>query len=97
MLEKSIERRLVDGVKSVGGKAYKFISPGSPGAPDRIVVLPGGVVMFVELKTKNGKLSAYQEMRIAELRNLNVDVYVLNGKAEVDWFLGVVKEKCRGL
>ena len=43
MLEKDIERKLVAGVKRAGGKAYKFVSPGNVGVPDRIVIWPNGV------------------------------------------------------
>lgn len=50
MRESDIERRLVQGVKKLGGRAYKFVSPGNVGVPDRLVVLPGGVVLFVEVK-----------------------------------------------
>ena len=43
MLEREIEKKLVDGVRKLGGRAYKFVSPGNDGVPDRIVVLPGSV------------------------------------------------------
>ena len=57
MLEKEIEKRLCDGVKKLGGYAYKFTSPGNDGVPDRMVIMPGGDITFVELKTDTGKLS----------------------------------------
>ena len=50
MKERDIEVLLRDGVKQLGGKAYKWVSPGNAGVPDRIVILPGGKVIFVELK-----------------------------------------------
>ena len=40
MLEKEIEKILVTEVKKLGGKAYKFVSPGNSGVPDRIVIFP---------------------------------------------------------
>ena len=46
MKESEIEARLVRGVKALGGVAYKFVSPGNVGVPDRLVVLPGGRVIF---------------------------------------------------
>ena len=52
MRESELEARLVRGVKAAGGVAYKFVSPGSVGVPDRLVVLPGGKVVFVELKAE---------------------------------------------
>ena len=50
MLEREIEKKLVDGVRKLGGRAYKFVSPGNDGVPDRIVVLPGRAPKFIELK-----------------------------------------------
>ena len=60
MKESEIEARLVRGVKALGGVAYKFVSPGNVGVPDRVVVLPGGRVIFVELKAEGGRLSPMQ-------------------------------------
>lgn len=91
MLEKDIEARLVRGVKKLGGRAYKFVSPGNVGVPDRIVVLPGGRVIFVELKTEKGVVSAAQRQQIRVLRDLGADVRVLQGVAAVDRFLAVTK------
>ena len=54
MLEKEIERRMGEIIKNRGGLFYKFI--GLVGAPDRIVIIPGGRVIFVELKTDIGQL-----------------------------------------
>ena len=62
-LERDIERRLVDGVKKLGGRAYKWVSPGSNGVPDRIVILPGGKIIFIELKTTTGRLTDLQKIR----------------------------------
>ena len=47
-LERNIERKLVNGVKAMGGIAYKWVSPGNTGVPDRIVIFPDGKVEFVE-------------------------------------------------
>ena len=50
LLEKDIERHLREGIKSLGGWCLKFVSPGFTGVPDRIVLMPGGKLCFVELK-----------------------------------------------
>ena len=47
MQESQIERRLAQGVKAKGGMCMKFTSPGLPGVPDRIVLLPDGRVIFI--------------------------------------------------
>ena len=55
MKESEIERILVDEVKRLGGRAYKWMSPGNDGVPDRIVILPDTTPIFVELKTDTGQ------------------------------------------
>lgn len=87
MLEKQIEARLVKGVKALGGRAYKWVSPGNIGVPDRVVVLPGGYVEFVELKTERGRLSKSQIVQIERLAKLDQHVSVLYGAEEVDRYL----------
>jgi hypothetical protein len=44
--EKTIEKKLVNTVKSMGGIAPKFVSPGFDGMPDRLVLLPGGSLLL---------------------------------------------------
>lgn len=91
MLEKEIENRLVKEIKKMGGTAYKFTSPGNDGVPDRIVCLPNGDVIFVELKTEKGKLSNIQNRQIKRLENLKQEVTVLYGLVQVLEFI----ESCR--
>ena len=50
MREKTIEQHLVKAVKNSGGIAPKLVSPGFDGMPDRLVLLPGGKIGFVEGK-----------------------------------------------
>jgi hypothetical protein len=50
MQEKTLERKLVERVKAMGGIAPKLVSPGFSGMPDRLVLLPGGKMAFVEVK-----------------------------------------------
>lgn len=87
MREKDIERILVTEVKKLGGRAYKWTSPGNDGVPDRIVILPGRPPIFVELKTDRGRLTALQNVQIGRLRDLGQDVRVLYGMDGVSRFL----------
>ena len=87
MKESAIEARLVREVKKRGGLCYKFTSPGNPGVPDRIVILPGGTTIYVELKTEIGRLAKIQKWQIEELRKRGVDVRVLKGMDQVMNFL----------
>jgi hypothetical protein len=86
-MEKDVEKRLVGGIKRLGGQAVKFVSPASAGWPDRLVLLPGGKVMFIELKTGTGKLSELQKYRLKVLGDLGFDARVLYGHDEVKGFL----------
>lgn len=92
MKETEVEARLVRGIKRMGGAAFKFVSPGCAGVPDRLVVLPGGRVIFVELKADGGRLSPLQAARILHLRELGAQVCVLRGASEVDGFLAQCRE-----
>ena len=79
MLEKEIERRMVQTVKERGGLCYKFVSPSNPGVPDRIIITPGGKVIFVELKTEIGRLANIQKWQLNEMRKRGADVRVVRG------------------
>lgn len=86
MREKTVEKKLTDGVKKLGGRSYKFISPGNSGVPDRIVICDGKI-FFVELKTETGRLSALQKIQIDRLKKLGAKVLVLYGEEDVNKFL----------
>lgn len=87
MLEKDIEKILVAEVRKLGGRAYKWVSPGNDGVPDRIVILPGMRPVFVELKAESGKPSALQKVQIKRLLDMGQDVRVLRGIREMEQFL----------
>ena len=87
MREKDIEKKLVDGIKRLGGCAYKWVSPGRDGVPDRIVVLPGGIIWFVELKTDTGLLSPRQQFQLNFLSSLGFNATVVRGMSECRQFL----------
>lgn len=91
MREKEIEKILVLEVKKLGGRAYKWISPGNDGVPDRIVIFPGRQPVFVELKTDTGRLTALQKVQIDRLRSLGQDARVVRGAAGVKAFLKELK------
>lgn len=91
MKESTIEARLVREVRKLGGLCYKFTSPGSPGVPDRIIILPGGRVVFAELKTEVGRLAKIQKWQIEELEKRGAEIRVLKGMDQVLAFLEEVK------
>lgn len=78
MREKKIEQQLVLRVKARGGIAPKLVCPGFDGMPDRMVLMPGGRVAFVEVKAPGKKPRLLQEARHRKLRDLGLQVFVLD-------------------
>lgn len=87
MKESQIEAKLVRMVRNQGGLCFKFVSPGNPGVPDRLIILPGGRVVFVELKTEIGRLANIQKWQLAEMQKRGADVRVLKGLDQVKRFV----------
>lgn len=79
-LESEIERKLCNYVKSAGGICWKFVSPGTVGVPDRIVLLPIGKIIFVELKQEGKRMRAMQRHRREQLEALGFTVLVIDSE-----------------
>ena len=84
MKETEIEKKLVRKVKAKGGIAPKFVSPSYAGMPDRLVLLPGGVFAFAELKAPGMKPRPLQVTRHRMLRSLGFKVYVIDGTEQIE-------------
>ena len=84
--EKQIEARLVLGVrerlKGIALKTYQH-----PGMPDRVLILPNGKMVFVEVKASGGRVSDVQQIKIAQLIALGHDVRIVYGYDGVDALL----------
>ena len=87
MREKAIEKKLVQSVKSAGGIALKFVSPGFDGMPDRIVLIPDGHIGFVEVKVPGEKPRPLQIARHGLLRRLGFKVYILDDEQQIGGIL----------
>jgi hypothetical protein len=87
MKEKIVENYFVWAVERIGGKTYKFTSPGRKGVADRIACLPDGSTWFVELKTKGGRLSALQKMFMSDMALLNQKYACLWTTEQIDGWL----------
>lgn len=92
MRERDIEKWLRRQIESMGGLAFKFTSPGNDGVPDRLAVLPGGLIYFIELKTDRGRLSPLQVWQQDRLRQLGVNVAVIKGMDEAVEFIEEVRD-----
>ena len=87
MREVRIERALRKSVERMGGLALKFVSPGLDGVPDRIVLLPGGRMAFVEVKAPGKNVRPLQARRREQLEGLGFRVYVVDGIEQIDTIL----------
>lgn len=89
-MEKHLEYRLRDKIKLLGGLALKLIASGFTGLPDRLVLMPGGRVYFVELKNgSKGVLSARQIAVHKILAKLGFPVYIVKDEQSLQTFLDI--------
>jgi len=88
--EVTLERRLRSEIQRRGGQARKFVSPGWAGAPDRLVLMPGGRAWFVEVKRPGARPRPLQEYRAKELEALGFQVRVVSSVEELHGFLAEV-------
>lgn len=83
MREKYIEQQLVMATSKMGGIALKFVSPSYAGMPDRLLLLPDGVMAFVEVKAPGKKPRPLQLKRHAMLWRLGFPVFVLDNAKDI--------------
>jgi hypothetical protein len=84
-IEAQVETYLISTIVKLGGMCLKFGVPGVRGYPDRLCILPGGRMFFVELKRpKNGRVAKLQVERRSELEAQGVTVYLAKNRGEVD-------------
>ncbi len=87
-LEKDIEKKLRTKVEDLGGWCLKWVCPGWSGVPDRIILLPGARIYFVETKRpKGGTLSALQKKWRKWLTELGFSYSVVWTYEELEQFL----------
>jgi|TARA_B110000503_G_C6920566_1_gene318481 Holliday junction resolvase len=86
MLEKDIENALVRKVKKLGGMCEKFTSPGRRSVPDRIITLPNGKIVFVEVKNTGKKPTELQLRDHERRRSLGCDVRVIDNMDDANAF-----------
>ena len=89
MREKTLEQKFRAAVKTAGGLAVKFTSPGFDGVPDRLALLPDGKMAFVEVKVPGEKPRPLQLSRHRLLRRLGFKVYVLDDESQIG---GIIDE-----
>lgn len=95
MRESELEKEFSSLVRQAGGKAYKFVSPGNAGVPDRIVVLPGGRTGFAELKRPGAEPRKLQQLRLEELRKLGCLAEVVDSMEAAEVFVAKLRRQER--
>lgn len=94
MLERDIEKKLVRPIRDLGGLCLKFETPGFTGVPDRIILLPGPHIVFVETKQPGKKERPRQVYVHGLLRAMGFTVYsTIDTPAKV----AAIIEDCRRL
>ena len=90
MRESRIEGKFRREVHKLGGLSYKLV-PTTIGLPDRLVVLPGGRIVFVELKRAGGAPRPEQTALHRKLRSRGAEVVTLAGPEEVEIWLKQIR------
>ena len=91
MRESVVEKHLTIEAKKRGGMSVKFVSPGLDGVPDRLVLLPGGKLAFVELKAPDKKMRPLQIHRAKQLTALGFRVYCADRKELIGGILDEIQ------
>lgn len=91
MRETNVEGYLKDEVAEAGGLCRKWVSPGTRGVPDQLVLMPGGRIWFVEVKAPGKDARAQQKKRHKELQELGFTVLVLDTKDKVASFVASIR------
>lgn len=82
--ERDVEQGLRRMVEQQGGLCLKWICPGWSGVPDRIILLPGARILFVETKRPNGgRASKLQRWWADRLHALGFEHYWVHTKDDI--------------
>ena len=85
ILEREVESYLKTRVEKAKGKCIKIPATYEEGLPDRLVILPGNRIAFVELKRpRGGRLREMQKYQINKLKGLGCIVRVIKNYEEVN-------------
>jgi len=90
MLERDVDWKLKSEVYRHGGLCIKLAATGYAGMPDRLVLIPGGRVVFVELKAPGKRLRPLQKKRFQELSQLGFKIVKIDSSEQVDEFIAEV-------
>lgn len=94
MLEKTIENKLRQAVEAAGGLCLKWTCPGRRGVPDRMILMPGGRITFVELKRPGAKVreEGLQAFWHERLRQFGFQVEVIDDAQQISGLVARLTE-----
>lgn len=78
MLEKQIEDKVCKFGRSIGFECYKFNSMARAAVPDRMIISPEGIIIFIEFKREGCKPTPSQIRELTRLRNMKVPAFVID-------------------
>tara|TARA_R110000782_G_scaffold164705_2_gene256670 strand:+ start:740 stop:1021 length:282 start_codon:yes stop_codon:yes gene_type:complete len=90
-IEKALEKKINAEVKNLGGWSIKILSTLISGLPDRLALLPGGRVYFIELKSEGKKPSPIQKIIHNKLAALGFAVHVIDTTEKINNFIESIK------
>jgi len=82
--EKSLDRAMRERVKGMKGLYIKLLTDLMRGLPDRLMLLPGGYLAFIEVKGKGKKPTPIQISVMNKLSKLGFRTYVLDSRCKLD-------------
>jgi len=88
--EKTLEARLQKEIRKRGGMALKLLSQLHRGLPDRLTLLPGGLVVFVETKSTGKNPTKLQAHCHEQLRQLGFTVFVVDSTESLEECLSYI-------
>ena len=85
--EKYLESKLRKDIEAIGGYCFKFVPQFISGIPDRICLLPGGIMFFAEVKTTKQTPRKLQQMWHKRFRNLGFRVEIIDTSEQINKIL----------
>lgn len=82
--EGKVQRYCAAGFKRIGGLVRKLKWEGRNGAPDLCIFMPGGIVLFIEVKKDNGKVRVTQSKEHKRMKDRNAHVYIIRTVEEAN-------------
>ena len=91
--EKKLEAQLGKEIKALGGWSIKLLSTFIKGLPDRMCLLPTGIIFFVEVKSTGKKPTLAQKIIHKKLISLGFNVYVIDSLYMLDGLIEIYKSR----